>query len=258
MAPPKKRRKKATQRAGIGLSGSLLGITGVSFKGATRGSTNLAGGRQGSHRTAHRAVYSMFRNNLLGRTLAGGVAELTNALTRLHTVPAVQNLRGQHATNLATVTTLVANAATMPQLENATNQFATFINLIPGSAGSTGSLTGHGEAGNAGLLDEYEDRLRGARAQRYTRIQVAQSMFELLDYQPQGGITEQTAADNLFRHLVNMRNSWPRSAVDARAEILARLTANAGADFLSYYDVPAQGRIIALVNAALTANTTLT
>jgi hypothetical protein len=244
----------------IKLQGNVNTISSVARPAQGRGrrrGTNLSRGRQGSHRTAHRVGFSIVRNNLIGKSLVGGRTALGTVMTRLNTLRSVRNLNGQHRQNLVNTLALINGAATLPDMEVASETLIDFINLIPGASSAIGSLTGHGESPNARLLDDYEDRLRRGDAQRYTRTQVADSMFGLLDYQPGATVLDATAADVIYRHCVMLRNGWPLSAVDARVEILYYLNNSVRADFLSNFTGIKAGNTIFLVNTDLTTNGTL-
>jgi hypothetical protein len=244
----------------IKLQGDVNTISSVARPAQGRGrrrGTNLSRGRQGSHRTAHRVGFSIVRNNLIGRSLVNGRAALGTVMTRLNTLRSVRNLNGQHRQNLVNTLALINGAATLPDMEVASETLIDFINLIPGASSAIGSLTGHGESPNARLLDDYEDRLRRGVTQRYTRTQVAGSMFGLLDYQPGATVLDATAADVIYRHCVMLRNGWPLSAVDARVEILYYLNNSVRADFLSNFTGIKAANTIFLVNTDLTTNGTL-
>jgi hypothetical protein len=230
-------------------------ISGVSRRNVRRGGTNLARGRQGSHRTAHRALESVIRNNLLGADIPTARRNLQRVMTRLQTLRAVQNLRGQHQTNLQVVTNSINSITNVNNLTTSANQFLQFANLLPGAASSVGSLTGHGEAGNAAVLDEYEDRLRNGTTQRYSRTDVAESAWALLDYEPTGAESEATATETLYRHIVWLRNSWPGTTVDCATQIRNRLQNNPRAVFATNLSPAPTGRIVtAALNAAAVNN----
>ena len=230
-------------------------ISGVSRRNLRRGGTNLSRGRQGSHRTAHRAIESVIRNNLLGNDIPTARTNLQRVMTRLRTLRAVRNLTGQHQTNLNLVTNSINSITNVTNLTTSANQFMQFANLLPGAASSVGSLTGHGEAGNAAVLDEYEDRLRRVATQRYTRTDVAESAWGLLDYQPPSSENEATVVENLYRHMVWLRNGWPNTTVDCATQIRNRLQNNPRAVFASNLGGGATGRIVtAALNAAAANN----
>ncbi|PWT90571.1 MAG: hypothetical protein C5B56_05220 [Proteobacteria bacterium] len=230
-------------------------ISGVSRRNVRRGGTNLSRGRQGSHRTAHRALESVIRNNLLGSDIPTARRNLQRVMTRLQTLRAIRNLTGQHQTNLQVVTNSINSITNVTNLTTSANQFMQFANLLPGAASSVGSLTGHGEAGNAAVLDEYEDRLRSGATQRYSRNDVAQSGWALLDYHPSSSENEATATENLYRHMVWLRNGWPNTTVDCATQIRNRLQNNPRAVFANNLGAGATGRIVtAALNAAAANN----